>query len=115
MASIDDVAVKNKRVLTFIETTFDKILESIQKCPCGYPAITIRRISKVTPFYNLENSGVQWDIEDREVTYGWPGKNRDEAWRFGKVPMQSIEVQRQLYQLVSCKFCQKSITRSQEV
>ena len=74
----------NTRVITFIETTFNQILEDIQKRPCGQPAVKIRRIVKISPFYDIETSEMQWDVEDREVVYGWPGKNGDEAWRFGK-------------------------------
>ena len=62
--------------LAFIESTFLNILSDIQKRPAGDPKITLKRIVHDPTNLNLS-------IREREVTYRWPGKNREEAWRFG--------------------------------
>jgi hypothetical protein len=59
-----------------IEVMFLAILCEIQKRPSGNPKITLRRI--VPDRLNLSQQ-----FKQREVTYRWPGRNREEAWRFG--------------------------------
>jgi hypothetical protein len=60
----------------FIEATLISILSEIEKRPAGNPKISLKRIA-----CDRLDPGCQ--ITEREVTYCWPGKNRNEAWRFG--------------------------------
>lgn len=60
----------------FIQNAFLAILSEIEKRPVGNPKITLRRIVG-------EPSNQNRHITEREATYCWPGKNRDEGWRFG--------------------------------
>jgi len=79
------VSPASQKVLCYIERTFNDILDEIQVRPCGKPVITLQRISTVKPYYDDADSVlVRWHIEDREVSYSFPGKNKAEAWRFGR-------------------------------
>jgi hypothetical protein len=60
----------------FIEATLISILSEIEKRPAGNPKISLKRIA-----CDRLDPGCQ--ITEREVTYCWPGNNRNEAWRFG--------------------------------
>lgn len=62
--------------LAFIESTFLDILSEIEKRPAGDPKIRLRRIVR-------DPIDLNPTIRVREVTYRWPGKTREEAWRFG--------------------------------
>jgi len=74
----------NRKVLDYIESTFHSVLDEIQIRPCGKPAIVLKRITALKPHYDDHVACLNWRVEDREVSYSWPGKNKDEAWRFGK-------------------------------
>lgn len=74
----------NQKVLHYIQDTFDHILREIQIRPCGQPTIVLKRIVAVKPRYaQADSTQLQWHVEDREIKYGFPGKNKDESWRFG--------------------------------
>lgn len=73
-----------KAVLAYIENTFSKILTEIQKRPCGHPIIVLRRITALRAHRSEDQVGMDWEIKDHEVTYGFPGRTKDEAWRFGR-------------------------------
>ena len=75
----------SEKVLDYIQRTFNDILDEIKVRPCGKPVITLKRITAVKPYYDDSDSiRLKWRIEDREVSYSFPGKTKDEAWRFGK-------------------------------
>lgn len=62
--------------MEYIELTFLNVLSEIEKRPLGNPKITLKRIVP-------HPSNLRGHITEREITYSWPGKNREEAWRFG--------------------------------
>jgi hypothetical protein len=72
------------RVLAYIETTLSHTIQEIQVRPHGCPSITLKRIKDVKASVNVVTQQVERRILDREVTYCFPGKNKDEAWRFGQ-------------------------------
>ena len=72
------------RVLAYIETTLGHIIQEIQVRPHGCPSITLKRIKDVQTSVNVVTQQVERRILDREVTYCFPGKNKDESWRFGQ-------------------------------
>jgi hypothetical protein len=79
------VTPAGQRVLDYIEETFDNILGEVKTRPCGKPVIILRRIVSVRPYYDEVDPGIlKWHIQDREVKYFYPGKTKDEAWRFGR-------------------------------
>ncbi|KAK5056747.1 hypothetical protein LTR84_012279 [Exophiala bonariae] len=85
--SLQDVAPPyspaNQQVLTYIEATFNQIIQDIQSDECQKVAIVLRRITSITPYHDHEDSmRLKWHIQDTEVVYNFPGKNKDEAWRF---------------------------------
>jgi len=82
--TIEAHSTGNRKVLDYIESTFHSILHEIQIRPCGKPTIVLKRITALKPVYDDHVACLNWHVEDREVSYGWPGKNKDEAWRFGK-------------------------------
>jgi hypothetical protein len=67
------------RVLDYIEDTLSSIVKEIQIRPCGKPSITLRRIGR------LSSDPSQTQITERDITYSFPGKNKEEAWRFGNL------------------------------
>ena len=70
-----------ERVLGYIDSTVQRIYDELQVKPCGKPSITLKRITKLKP--NEKNDGeAEWQVESRKVTYCFPGKTKDEAWRF---------------------------------
>ncbi len=75
----------NQQVLSYIETTFNAVLYEInQPLSDGKPVITLRRIISAKPYYDDDDfAQLKWNIESREVRYHLPGKNQDEAWKFG--------------------------------
>ena len=72
-----------ERVLFYIEETLGRVLQAIQVRPDGRASIVLRRIKDVKTSINPITQQVVRQIVDREVTYCFPGKNKDEAWRFG--------------------------------
>jgi hypothetical protein len=79
------ITAANRKVLTYIETTFNSILREIQIRPCGKPVIVLRRIVSVRPYHDKKDlNRLKWQIQDREVSYSFPAKTKDEAWRFGE-------------------------------
>ncbi|KAF7507604.1 hypothetical protein GJ744_010274 [Endocarpon pusillum] len=76
--------------LDYIETTFLDILSEIEKRPCGRPKITLKRIVGDDPHQCHQ-------VTEREVTYSWPGKNREEAWRFACVGKILAEIHEALH------------------
>jgi hypothetical protein len=76
----------SQSVRNYITNTFNTILH-VLTCPSPetQPSITLKRIVSVKPHHD-EDDGAQlkWHVESREVVYRFPGKNKDEAWRFGR-------------------------------
>ena len=70
------------KVVNYIEGTFIKITEDIQIRPCGRPSIVLKRITDVKSREESDNSLEGFEIADREIKISFPGKNKDEAWRF---------------------------------
>ena len=75
-----------QRVITFIEQTLYSIIRDIQARPSGNPVIVLKRITDVQTRVNPTTLEVERHIIDREVTYHFPGRHEDEAWRFGRRP-----------------------------
>ena len=71
-------------VIKYIDETFDQVLSEIQKRPYGKPQIALKRITALKPYHGAHHH-LQWQVEDREVVYGFPGKSAGEAWRFGMI------------------------------
>ena len=69
-------------VVEYIESTFRIILSEIQKRPFGHPHITLRRITALDAHEDIDSLTTSFDIRHRTVTYGFPGKTKEEAWRF---------------------------------
>jgi hypothetical protein len=83
-----EAEMASERVLGYIDSTVQSICDELQVKPYGKPSITLKRITKLKPRQHDEGN-VEWEIESREVTYCFPGKTRDEAWRFCqyKIPL----------------------------
>ncbi|KEF51453.1 uncharacterized protein A1O9_12370 [Exophiala aquamarina CBS 119918] len=80
---VTTISTANQKVLDYIESTFNKIIQDIQGDPCKKAVIVLRRITSVRPYHDHEDyMRLKWHIEDSEVVYAFPGKNRDDAWRF---------------------------------
>lgn len=79
------ITAANRQVLDYIETTFNDILREIKTRPHGRPVIILKRIISVKPYHDeADFMQLKWHIEDRQVQYHYPGKTKDEAWRFGR-------------------------------
>ncbi|RVX66221.1 hypothetical protein B0A52_10148 [Exophiala mesophila] len=77
------VSLAHQKVIDYIESTFDHIIQEIQVRPYGKPVITLKRITAIKPYYDHSDyMRLKWHIEDRPISYSFPGKNKDEAWRF---------------------------------
>ena len=74
---------KTQKILRYIDGTVQNIYRELKVKPYGKPSITLKRIIRLKP-EPQEDGQVQWEIESRQVTYAFPGKTKDEAWRFGK-------------------------------
>ena len=80
------ITAAGQQVLDFVEATFNGILHEIRRpSGDGKPVITLHRITAVRPYFDEDDfMRLKWHIESRDVKYHFPGKNKDEAWRFGK-------------------------------
>jgi hypothetical protein len=78
----------SQNVRNYITNTFNSILYILSHpSPGTQPSVTLRRIVSVKPYCDEDDGAqVKWDVESREVVYRFPGKNKDEAWRFGRSP-----------------------------
>ena len=77
------IAAPQGRVLTYVEITLGRVLQAIQLRPHGHPSITLKRVKDVKVSVNPITQQVERQVVDRDITYSFPGKNNDEAWRFG--------------------------------
>ena len=77
-----DLSPEQVSVVEYIESTFSTILSEIQKQPFGHPQITLRRIMALDAHEDIDSLITSFEIKHRTVTYGFPGKTKDEAWRF---------------------------------
>src|ERR1700712_1207677 len=80
------VSPANQQVLDYIETTFNDILHEIRH-PSGEgkPVIALNRIFSAKPYYDDDDfARLKWRVESRLISYHFPGKSKDEAWRFGE-------------------------------
>ena len=68
------------RVTDYIESTFKQILENIQIRPCGHPSIVLKRIADA----KTRGPDDCWEVVDREMRISFPGKTKEEAWRFSQ-------------------------------
>ena len=71
------------RVLAFIETTLSGIVGDIQVRPYGRPSIYLKRITNVQVDVDPVTQTARQQISDKDLIYSFPGRNKDEAWRFG--------------------------------
>ena len=78
--SIED----SQRVLHFIESTVEAIEEQLQLRPPGKPSITLIRITGLKPHDESGTGEAGWVARDHEVTYSFPVKTKDDAWRFSE-------------------------------
>lgn len=67
--------------VNYIEKTFNQIIKDIHIRPCGHPSIVLKRIAHV----KSPGSDNSWEVADRQTKITFPGKNKDEAWRFACV------------------------------
>lgn len=75
----------NQQVLDYIESTFNRIIQDIQDDECKKAAIILRRITSISPYHDHEDyMRLKWHIQDTEVVYNFPGKTKDDGWRFGR-------------------------------
>jgi hypothetical protein len=76
----------SQNVRNYITNTFNTILHSLSHPSAGtQPSVTLKRIISVKPYYNDDNNiQLKWHVESREAVYRFPGRNKDEAWRFGR-------------------------------
>lgn len=85
------ITAANQRVLSYIEATFNAILQEIKARPGGKPVIMLKRTVAVRPYYDEDDMRrLKWLVEDREVRYCFPGKTKDEGWRFGMETSPSL-------------------------
>ena len=73
----------SQRVLHFIEDTVQDIEEQLALRPAGKPSITLNRITGLRPHDDAQNGEGAWVAREHQVTYSFPGKTKEEAWRFG--------------------------------
>jgi hypothetical protein len=72
------------QALSYIEATFNAILSEISRpTGDGTAIISLSRIVSATPYYD-DRGCLRWHIASRQVNYHFPGKIKDEAWRFGE-------------------------------
>ena len=88
--ALEDTCIETaqERVLFFIETTLSAAMSSVQSLQA--PSITLRTIKDVHYSESLLTNLLERQIIDREVTYSFPGRNVDEATRFGEKAMFDI-------------------------
>ena len=84
---MEDENADSQRVVCFIENTFEQIKRRLQQQPPGEPSVTFRRITGLKPNHELGSQQVAWVAREHEVTYSWPGKTKEEACRFGEMPL----------------------------
>jgi hypothetical protein len=75
----DSLREPQLNVINYIENTFKQINHDIQIRPCGHPSIRLRHITSVKA-RSLDDG---WDVVDREMNICFPGKGKEEGWRFG--------------------------------
>ena len=85
MHDVDDVRVAplrecQTRVIDYIEKTFNQILQDIQIRLCGHPSIVLKRIADTKP----RDPDDCLEVIDREMKISFPGKTKEEAWRFSQ-------------------------------
>lgn len=85
------ISLENELVLSYIESTLNQVITQIQIRPPGTPQIVLHRIVSLDHSYDPVFGSILWHIKSCKVTYEWPGKTRQEAWRFG-TPPQSIQI-----------------------
>lgn len=66
------------KVVNYIENTFKQIIQHIQIRPCGHPSILLKHIIDV----KSRGPDEGWEVVDREMKISYPGKGKEEAWRF---------------------------------
>ena len=71
-----------RRVLSYIEQSIEAILDQLQTRPAGNPSILLRRISSLSLEQGITRCDTQWQVNDREVRYSFPGRSKDDAKRF---------------------------------
>jgi hypothetical protein len=74
------------KVLSFIEKTITGIEEQLALNPPGRPSVKLKRITGLKP--QNEDGELQWKAKDHEVVYSFPGKTKEEAWRFGRISLR---------------------------
>ena len=74
-------AANARKVLDYIERTTCNIEDELKLRPPGKPSINLIRITGL----KLDSDGHDWVAQEHEVTYSFPGKTKEEAWRFGKM------------------------------
>lgn len=73
-----------QKVLDFIANTVQQIEKQLKLRPPGSPSITLKRLTGLKP-QTQDGSEIQWVAKDHEVVYSFPGRTKDEAWRFGEI------------------------------
>jgi hypothetical protein len=73
------LSMQSQAPAAYIEQTLLRILTEIEKRPSGHPKVVLRRI--------VRDRSTSQHVTEREITYCWPGRNREEAWRFGNAAL----------------------------
>jgi hypothetical protein len=73
------LSMQSQAPAAYIEETLLSILIEIEKRPSGHPKVVLRRI--------VRDRSTSQQVTEREITYCWPGRNREEAWRFGNAAL----------------------------
>jgi len=86
LPNIPAISAAHQKVLDYIESTFHKVITDIQDDSRRKGAVVLRRITAIRPYHDdADYMRLKWQIEDVEVVYTFPGKGKDDAWRFGRL------------------------------
>jgi hypothetical protein len=77
--------------LDFITGALEQIVAEVQRAEHGSPAITLNRLDSYDPVLSQDLLSTEFKAKSHQVTYGWPGKTAEEAWRFGQMKRLSCE------------------------
>jgi len=94
----DTLTIENKKVLTFINNTFDDIHAALNSWPHTEIKVVLNRVSKLE---HKQTIGVAARVDDqlkstreeglsREMKFSWPGDTAQEAWRFGMRSLHNL-------------------------
>lgn len=77
------ISEANRKVVNYVERTFDNVLLELHSSPPGCPRIILRHITSALPPSGHDVRITPWQVDSREIKYSWPGSTAKEAWQFG--------------------------------